>query len=259
VFNALAGINSGWKFSGPCTAWWNPGYWQALQSAYSNLSYTSFHFYNPNGYNFTTGVPDWTSLITNAGTIFEGNSPAASSSNLGCMNEYNINGSQAPPNGTMTDAVWCAVMLMVAGTLRNVPIGGYWQVSQDGSFPGVDSSGTIAAPMYLLSKAGQHVAGTAVSCTNPGSNPNGSTNVYTLACKNSSAGFGVLLSNYGTTTQSGTLALSHWPVNSTGNGTVNMWQHSGSNIAGTTSQVSVTAGITSSISLPAMSNTIVYV
>jgi hypothetical protein len=253
VFNALAPLYPNLKFTGPCTAWYNPGYINALRNAYPGLAYTSFHFYNPNGYN--NGVPNWNSLINDRTWTTEGNGTIPANA-PGLCNEYGLTlgsgFSGDPANGTQTASVWYAVQGMVAGTLNNTPIQGIWQVSPDGGFQVVDQNGTIHPSAYMLSRAGQFVSGTAVSCTITGS-------VYTLACKRGSSSFGVMLANYSGASVSGTVAFSHWPVNSSGNGTVNMWQQTSSNAAGSTTPVTVATGVTSTITLPSMSVTVLYV
>jgi hypothetical protein len=243
VFNALKRINPDWVFTGPCTAWWNPAYNEAINRAFPDLAYNSFHRY-------AGPVPDWRKLIVPRG-IFYGKRP-------GLLNEYNENVHGGPPNGTMQASVWGAVQMMVGVSTQNLAIGAYWQVSPDGGFPGVMDDGSIHAPMHLLSRAGQHVFGTAVQCSNPGSEPSGAVKVYALACKSGSR-FGILLTNYGSSTYSGSVALRNWPGNPSGSGSITMWQQSGYESVGTTTSLQAEQGTTPPVTLPGTSNTILYV
>jgi hypothetical protein len=245
VFTALHGKYPAMKFSGPCTAGFDQGYNTPLVTAYPGLSYLTFHNYN--GYN--AGAYQLSSLIGDPTFLFWGAQPPAAT-RPGLMNEWRA-GMDSSVNSGIPDAIYSALCLITCGTKVNIPIAGIWQVAPDGTYPGVMSDGTISPALRLLSRAGQSVSGTAVACNNP-------SNVQTLACKRGTVGLGVLLTNYGSAAASGPIALSHWPVNSTGSGVINMWQQSGSNSAGAITQVTVTAGLTSSITLPANSNTILY-
>lgn len=249
VFAALRQINPDWIFTGPCTAWWNPAYNAAINQAFPALAYNSFHHYNG-------AAPDWRNVITGQG-VFYGNQPFPTDRRPGLINEYNQDVNGGGPNGSMQAAVWCAVQLMVGAATQNLAIGGYWQVSPDARFPGVTQDGIAYAPMHLLSCAGQHVIGTAVQCSNPGTSPRASVNVYTLACKRGS-GFGILLTNYGSRAHSGRITLQNWPGNPTGNGTIEMWQQFGHDRAGTVAILKVERGVIPHITLPETSNTILY-
>jgi hypothetical protein len=75
--------------------------------------------------------------------------------------------------------------------------------------------------------------------------------------------FGVMLVNYSTSTGtpkdlSGTVALSSWPVNSSGNGIINRWECSPANPNGALSTLSVTGGISAATTVPAQSIVILY-
>ena len=243
VFDALKRINPNWIFTGPCTAWWDPAYNDAINRAFPEIAYNSFHRYEG-------PLPDWSKLIIPRG-IFYGKRP-------GLLNEYNENVHGGAPNGTMQAAVWCAMQMMVGASTQNLAIGAYWQVSPDDGFPGVMQDGSIRAPMHLLSRAGQHVFGAAVRCSNPGTDPRGAVKVYTLACKSESK-FGILLTNYGSRDYSGPVALRNWTGNPSDAGSVTMWQQSGYDSGGATTNLRVERGMTPSITLPGTSNTILYV
>lgn len=87
-----------------------------------------------------------------------------------------------------------------------------------------------------------------------------STNVggiQTWGTKSATTGdFCVIVINSGNSPQSGQVALSHWPLNATGNGNIIMWSYpsnGGMNVPGNVSSITVTAGLTQTISVPALS------
>ena len=81
-------------------------------------------------------------------------------------------------------------------------------------------------------------------------------NLAVMATVNN-AKFGVWLINYDEfSSVQGTVALSHWPVNSTGNGTIQRWEVSPAHLAAFQSSVGVSNGVTQSITLPAKSVTV---
>jgi len=94
-------------------------------------------------------------------------------------------------------------------------------------------------------------------------NPNG---LKVIATTPASGRFGMTIVNPGLGAKSGTVALSHVPLgaslNAQGNGTVNMWQMTSSvqtpGVDGTRTTVNVTGGVTTSISFPDPSVTILY-
>jgi hypothetical protein len=69
--------------------------------------------------------------------------------------------------------------------------------------------------------------------------------------------------NAGHGNKSGPVAFSHWPVNSTGNGTANVWQMNGKTLLpgkdGARFTVPMTAGVTGTVSFPDPSVTIISV
>jgi hypothetical protein len=70
--------------------------------------------------------------------------------------------------------------------------------------------------------------------------------------------FAVLMVNYTPNAASGQVALSHWPVSTSGTGSIRYWELSGANKQGIMSTVAVTAGMTASISVPAESVVMLY-
>lgn len=73
--------------------------------------------------------------------------------------------------------------------------------------------------------------------------------------------FGLMIVNAGQGGRSGQVALSHWPVNSSGSGTANVWQltstQNTSGMDGARSTVNVTAGLTATMTFPDPSVTII--
>jgi hypothetical protein len=85
---------------------------------------------------------------------------------------------------------------------------------------------------------------------------------HLLACAvtPSSGRLGLMIVNNGKGAQGGkAIALSHWPVNSSGNGTVDMWQMSHAVQMGSSRALAVKAGITATIDLPDPSVTIISI
>jgi hypothetical protein len=75
--------------------------------------------------------------------------------------------------------------------------------------------------------------------------------------------FAVMLVNYSTTTGSpvtaaGSVGLSRWPINGTGNGIINRWECSNTYPNGSLSTLSVTNGVTDATTVPPQSVVILY-
>jgi hypothetical protein len=117
------------------------------------------------------------------------------------------------------------------------------------------NSGTIYPNGYLLGKAVRTVTGQRWGV------PTNSTGMRTMAVTPAAGRFGLMILNNGQGTKSGSVALSHWPVNSSGNGTINMWRQTSATTADgvSTPNISVTNGVTQSISFPDPSVTILWV
>ncbi|MBV9775909.1 MAG: hypothetical protein JO143_02565 [Acetobacteraceae bacterium] len=92
--------------------------------------------------------------------------------------------------------------------------------------------------------AGQTMEGDQVSCDFAGDG------AISLATKKG-GGFGVMLVNYdGSATRSGTVGLSHWPVNPTGSGAIRRWEISRAFPRGNLTALSVAGGVTSATTVP---------
>jgi hypothetical protein len=158
----------------------------------------------------------------------------------------------------------------------DVQYGAVWEVVQDGAygmiaptagaysvFP-VPSSGTLPIqPLaWFLSKAARTLYGNRVKATLVSA---GGADVMLIAFKGGPGtnNFGVGVFNYNTTATSGTIGLSHWPVNSSGNGTVSVHTVDTAQNDGfthpTISTSTVTSGVTGTILFPAQSTVIIYI
>jgi hypothetical protein len=82
-----------------------------------------------------------------------------------------------------------------------------------------------------------------------------------MAVTPSAGHFGLMIVVAGQGAQNNkTVALSHWPVNGTGNATANVWQMTSSTTAdGAPSTIAVNAGVTSALNFPDPSITIIYI
>lgn len=124
-----------------------------------------------------------------------------------------------------------------------------------GSIYGVTGVQQITPRGYFMSKGVRNLFGPRWTVTQNGS---GMTVLATTPALNR---FAVCAVNTAGTTKSGTVALSHWPVNGSGAGTANVWQMPLSavpGVDGTATTVAVSSGVTAALSFPSFSTTIVY-
>jgi hypothetical protein len=71
--------------------------------------------------------------------------------------------------------------------------------------------------------------------------------------------FALLIANASTSSAAtGQIALSHWPVNTTGNGTINRFEVGDNSHLGTTSTLTVASGLVASTTIPPVSVVILY-
>jgi Glycosyl hydrolases family 39 len=133
---------------------------------------------------------------------------------------------------------------MLSGFLSGagVDCGAVWELVNDG-FYGAIQDGRVDPAGRLLSTAGQTMEGNQVACDFAG---NGAISLATTR----DGGFGVMLVNYGSATRAGTVGLSHWPVNPTGNGTIRRWEISHAFPRGNLSALPVAGGVTSPTTVP---------
>jgi len=105
----------------------------------------------------------------------------------------------------------------------------------------------LGAQYYLAQRAIAKIPGNLCRITTNGQ----SANLFAWATVNGS-NFSVPFVNFSNNPVSGSVALSHWPVNSTGSGTVKFYSYPTTdsvNVSGTETNVSVTNGLTSSITI----------
>ena len=128
-------------------------------------------------------------------------------------------------------------------TGAGVDCGAVWELVNDGSY-GAIQDGRIDPAGRFLSMAGQTMEGEQVSCDFA------RDGAISLATKKG-GGFAVMLVNYdGSATRSGTVGLSHSPVNATGSGTISRWEISRAFPRGNLTTLSVAGGATSATTVP---------
>lgn len=176
--------------------------------------------------------------------------------------EYNIGCGPPDTNNreqTIIGACYAASTLMELVKTSNAPVwGGLWEYGPAGNWGvfipnGAEytaSSYSIDPQGYLINKGTQVVPGTVTAASTP-------SGLNTIATVNG-AHFSVMMVNYTTSPISGQVALSHWPVNPTGTGTISKWELSPANLTGQVTSVSTTGGLTASIALPGQSVVILY-
>lgn len=179
------------------------------------------------------------------------------------LSEYNMDGN--PPGDlrqlTIKGAVWNALILhsvFVNDSLHThgaiwdwLGDGYYSQIIDPNNNPRQLTPYMVVPSGYMLKTARQYMSGKSVPITTA---PSG--NLKTLATVNGNR-VSVWLINYDTSASfSGQIALSKWPVNGTGNGTVKMSQLNQSNATPLVASVAVTNGVTASVTLPPISVTV---
>ena len=117
----------------------------------------------------------------------------------------------------------------------------------------IDGQNNVYPQYYTLQRLIATMPGKMVNTSQGGS----ASGVQSWATK-SGAGFGLAIVNSNPNDVSGRVALSHWPVNASGTGTATLWSYPQvggmtspvANTPGTTSTVTVSAGMTDSITVP---------
>jgi hypothetical protein len=141
-------------------------------------------------------------------------------------------------------------------TIWTQPWFAFWDLYYDTNsnynmiFP--NTSFTLGAQYYALQNMIRCMPGSMATTVS------GFGNVLVWATK-SGANFGMALVNGDSTSHTGSVGLSHWPVNTTGNGTLTMWQLDASNYTtgGVTTHPVASAGVLSSVTLTPMSVTMI--
>ena len=204
------------------------------------------------------GPNDIGSVIQSVSGIFTGT--WASSLPWYGLYETNIIAGGPGENRTQTNlgAGFMASTLLKAAqqTTWTNPWFGFWDIYYDTDsdynmiFPNL--SFTVGAQYYTLQNLIRCMPGSMVATTSN----NG--NILVWGTK-SNANFGMTLVNGNGSSSTGNVGLSHWPVNSTGNGTVTMWQLDASNYTtgGVTTHPVASAGVLSNVTLTPMSVTMI--
>jgi hypothetical protein len=256
MVTAVKGVNPAFLVCGPTTSFAG-----ALEPAFhqgaTTLDVYDWHTY-VGGYPSVPSPPYATTRFTS-----DANSVSASNlkSNTQAMllGEYNIDFNvQDPDMLTYVGAMFDAVALMQSINGSKVP---FWAAIWDAYLN--TNAGIIRSDNSIV-PGGRFLAQGVRTIYGPRWNvPANSAGLLTLAVSPTAGAFGLMIVNAGQGNRNGTVALSHVPlqsggaINSSGNGTANVWQQSAASPNGAISTVTVTAGITTSISFPDPSITII--
>lgn len=282
-YNALGPLlPSGVVLVGPNTCFENGG-WSSFPTQVPLLGVYSWDTYVQDTSSGYTRPGDPTALngFTDQPTRFSNDAAGASGNvsrkpNAFFIGGYNIDTAcQAAPMNSYVGAIFLAWAIIQSINNSALPfMACMWDGFADGtcgmvtgSAPPDDQSGDnyygVNSTLRLTPKA--YMAGQGVhSVYGPRWQvPTNGSGMMTCAVTPASGRFGLMMVNQGLGNKSGTVALSHWPVNSTGNGTANVWQINTSQISpgipGSTSTTIVSSGITGTINFPDPSVTIIYV
>jgi hypothetical protein len=182
------------------------------------------------------------------------------------LGEYNIECSASFSDlraGTSVGAAFMVSSTLGTAAASTQPVwSAVWDLIDDGgaNYNLIDGSNNTYPQYYTLQRLIATMPGDMVN-TAEGAMAGG---VQSWATKNGAA-FGLAIVNSNASSVTGTVALSHWPVNNSGNGAVTVWtypqvgdiQHPVTNTPGTTSKVNVSAGVTDPITVPGSSVAIV--
>jgi hypothetical protein len=253
MVKAVKSVNPNLLVCGPvgdfATAWM-----PAFQQQASQLDVYDYHVYigayphilDP-PYGTTRGTEDMNGI---AGVLAQG--PQAI-----FLSEYNIDWDcKEPHQRKYTGAVFNAVMLMQALDASPLPFwAGIWDAFGDGT------CGIIDDPSYAVFPAGALISQGVRTIHGPRWNvPTNSAGLLACAVTPSPGAVGLMIVNNGKGAQRAkTVALSHWPVNSSGNGTARIWQMSPSAQRGSTSTLAVRGGLMAAIDFPDPSITIISI
>jgi hypothetical protein len=235
----------------------------------------AYNFAPPAGDGFTTSasridVYDWHNYPgSSPGTRFATDMQRANANSQAVaqalfMGEWNMNGNPPgdPNQRTYIGAVFAAAGLLDSLNQAKFPFwAAIWDALGDGNY------GMIADPLngdpggygiypqgFLTAQGVRNIFGPRYQVTT------NSTGLGTCAVVPSAGRFGLMVVNNGQGNKSGSIALSHWPVNSTGTATANVWQMRSSQSGdGAPSTVQVTKGVCASLNFPDPSVTIISI
>jgi hypothetical protein len=129
-----------------------------------------------------------------------------------------------------------------------------------GTLDVINGSGNICPYGWFIAQAVRKVFGSRWQV------PTAPAGFYTLAVSPSAGHCTLLAVNYGGGSRSGTVAFNHWPVNTSGNATAQVWQlgtqstdYTSTDPATVIPNLTVTLGVTSSVTFPDPSITIISI
>lgn len=201
---------------------------------------------------FATGAGHLNDSV--AGTFMEGKPFFLGEYQIGC----------GPADGrenTIIGACYAASNLMKLIAVSDVPIwAGNWEYGPADSWGIIQPNGdeftapsyNIMPPGYFFSKATKVVPGRMVDASNTSGVP-----VLVWGTKNGTK-FCVVMVNYSNGPVSQTVALSHWPVNTSGTLTVHKWELSAAHPQGLETTLAVTGGLTTAVNIPGHSIVLIY-
>lgn len=285
VHGVNASFGTSYKMAGPVFSYSDNlgGFGQGVGSNCDVLDYHAYKYGGQGEFDSQGGI---SAMLTNrmfaglAGDLSTFVNGGGNSNAEIFIGEYNQNNTYGTLNGGNSPGICNTYMQNAVGAVFNAncvlsginatpkfTMGGIWSAQGDsdygmiGGADNVNGGGNTPCPgAYFLSKAAATLFGSRRNITAGGLAPNTITH---LAVTGSITGtsFAVMLINasQGSPVNSVQVALSHWPVNSTGNGQINQWVVSPASTSGALTQLSVSAGLTSAITLPAQSITILYV
>lgn len=264
--SALHAIDPSIVLVGTNDSWMNSSRMASLAKLCgSNLGRFSYHTYAVD--------PSYSdaSAMSQAKTRFSSDAKGLRSAVLGTacaatpasLGEYNMDGN--PPGDIRSTkiqgAVWNLLGLYTAFTADPLTThGAIWDWLGDGYYgliidpnnnPANLPSYSLVPVAYALKNCRQYMGGNVVKTTTP------SGNIVTIGTTNGN-NVSLLIINYDTSASfSGPIAFSNWPVSSTGNGSVNVHTVSAANPTSSNTTLAVSKGVTASITIPAMSVTVI--
>lgn len=171
--------------------------------------------------------------------------------------EYNVGCGPQDPHGrekTIIGACFAASWTMKLATLAEPIIwAGYWDLAIDGWYGTMDTLYNIYPNGYYLTEARRRMPGTLVAATNVDER----NTLEAFATVNCNA-MAVMLVNYSRRSARGQVAISRWPVNSSGTGRIRKWELSAAYKRGSITTVAVNTGMCDSITIPGQSVVILY-
>jgi hypothetical protein len=171
------------------------------------------------------------------------------------MGEYNMDcnaQNETRQQGILGPVFAATWMLNGFNANVGVEMGCIWEMANDGAY-GIIQNGRIDPTGYFLSKAGAVMGGKEVRTSF------GKSGSHVCLAIQDGGRIGIMIVNYDEGSPiTGTVGLSHWPVNNTGNGMINAWELSSANPQGKLSSVTVGNGMTSTVTVPATGIVILY-